>query len=97
TCPLCREKWNDAGTGSNSNRGAAAGPSYSSEGYLNLAASAGISAQRDTSTLLDDDNDDDDDRSDYHGPRRGSKYPYGRRGSRREDNEDLEEWEYWGW
>ncbi|GAA5925620.1 uncharacterized protein JCM15063_005074 [Sporobolomyces koalae] len=66
TCPLCREKWHvtPSGTGSSSQ----AGPSYSSEGYLNLAAQAGLSAVRDTSSY-------------YSGPRRGEK---GRQWNRRD-------------
>lgn len=47
TCPLCRAKWETpASTAGN----AAAGPAYSSEGYLNLGIAAGISQKRDTSS-----------------------------------------------
>lgn len=48
TCPLCRQKWTD--TSSATSGGAQAGPSYSTEGYTNFAASTGISTKRDTSS-----------------------------------------------
>ncbi|TNY18326.1 hypothetical protein DMC30DRAFT_418930 [Rhodotorula diobovata] len=57
TCPLCRQKWTD--TSSATSGGAQAGPSYSTEGYTNFAASTGISTKRDTSSY-------------YQGPRRGA-------------------------
>ncbi|ORY89438.1 hypothetical protein BCR35DRAFT_300624 [Leucosporidium creatinivorum] len=66
TCPLCRAKWETpAATPGNT----AAGPSYSSEGYLNLGAAAGISQKRDTSSY-------------YRGPQRGRRWDggYGRYG-----------------
>ncbi|GAA5828969.1 hypothetical protein JCM5353_005186 [Sporobolomyces roseus] len=93
TCPLCREKWHSpTATNAGSNQ---AGPSVSSEGYLNFAAQAGISGHRDTSTY-------------YNGPRRGEKYRggaygydggryggsygrYGGGGARYEDDEFEEE------
>lgn len=46
TCVFCRAEWSAQPSGT----AAAAGPSYSAEGYLNLADSVGISRERDTST-----------------------------------------------
>ncbi|GAA5963569.1 hypothetical protein JCM8115_002033 [Rhodotorula mucilaginosa] len=60
TCPLCREKWPSGSTAA-TNGNAAAGPSFSADGYQNFAAQAGISTTRDTSTY-------------YHGPRRGESW-----------------------
>ncbi|GAA5893907.1 RING finger protein [Sporobolomyces salmoneus] len=81
TCPLCREKWTDSNATAG---GAVAGPSYSREGYLNLASSAGISTKRDTSTY-------------YYGPRRGESYRssgYGR--DRYQDyGDDYDASDYW--
>ncbi|GAA6042130.1 hypothetical protein JCM8097_003124 [Rhodosporidiobolus ruineniae] len=72
TCPMCRQKWDApaqpaAGTMGVANPGA--GPSYSSEGYQNFSAAAGISAKRDTSSY-------------YRGPQRGRAWDggYGRFG-----------------
>ncbi|KAG7442572.1 uncharacterized protein BT62DRAFT_982451 [Guyanagaster necrorhizus] len=55
TCVWCRAEWvlRDAGKGK--------GKAIGDEGYVNLAAVAGVSTQRDTSSY-------------YHGVRRGSKY-----------------------
>lgn len=51
TCPLCREKWPSSSTAA-TNGNAAAGPSFSADGYQNFAAQAGISTTRDTSTCM---------------------------------------------
>lgn len=53
TCVYCRREWVDGSAG------VAAGK-VMKEGYLNLAAEAGLSGRRDTSTY-------------YHGPRRGGR------------------------
>ncbi|KAI0053364.1 hypothetical protein FA95DRAFT_1579484 [Auriscalpium vulgare] len=58
TCVWCRAKWIVPGPARGGGRGSGAG---SSEGYINLAAAAGLSPQRDTSTY-------------YHGPRRGQRH-----------------------
>ncbi|KAK0240934.1 hypothetical protein EDD85DRAFT_763132 [Armillaria nabsnona] len=59
TCVWCRAEWvlPDAGKGEGKGKGKAIGE----EGYVNLAAVAGVSPQRDTSSY-------------YHGVRRGSRY-----------------------
>ncbi|GAA6003778.1 uncharacterized protein JCM10292_003372 [Rhodotorula paludigena] len=75
TCPLCREKWDVAAGAAGGASQAQAGPSYSREGYQNLAAQAGISTKRDTSSY-------------YLGPRRGRRWDggYGRYGYDEEDD-----------
>ncbi|GAA5947933.1 hypothetical protein JCM3765_007035 [Sporobolomyces pararoseus] len=80
TCPLCREKWTESSSSPTAG-GTAAGPSYSSEGYLNLAASAGISSKRDTSTY-------------YHGPRRGERWDGGW-GRYQDYDDNFDRSDYW--
>ncbi|BGP24892.1 hypothetical protein JCM10295v2_003812 [Rhodotorula toruloides] len=62
TCPLCREEWKGPDP---SVANAGAGPSFSTEGYQNFAAQAGLSTTRDTSTY-------------FHGPRRRADGGWGR-------------------
>lgn len=87
---MCREKWtqsNRVASSSSSSSAAAAGPSYSSDGYLNLAEQTGISTKRDTSSY-------------YHGPtRRDSNWRRRRNGWDRTDSyadgyDDIDDWRY---
>ncbi|WVQ70005.1 uncharacterized protein L199_008229 [Kwoniella botswanensis] len=50
TCVWCRSPWPTEHGGAGKGKGKASGPQYSSMGYLNMAAEAGMSRERDVST-----------------------------------------------
>ncbi|OCF55713.1 hypothetical protein L486_06464 [Kwoniella mangroviensis CBS 10435] len=50
TCVWCRSPWPTEDGGAGKGKGKASGPQYSSMGYLNMAAEAGMSRERDVST-----------------------------------------------
>ncbi|WWC89970.1 uncharacterized protein L201_004899 [Kwoniella dendrophila CBS 6074] len=50
TCVWCRSPWSTEHGGQGAGNGKAGGPQYTSGGYLNMAAEAGMSRQRDVST-----------------------------------------------